>query len=285
MTDSIIVTTDSTCDLGEQAAKYGVQIMPLNVILGGESYKDGVEITPADIFAYVQKTGELPKTSAPNVETYKDFFAAFVAEGKKVIHVSISQKASSAYLNALSAAGEFPGKVFVVDSKALSTGQGLVVLKAADMVKAGLSAEEIVEKLSAVREHVNTSFIPDTLEYLYKGGRCSALSMYGAKILKLHPMIDMQDGQLYAAKKYRGDMLRCISKYVAELSEAYPEYDPCRCFITHSHADEELVALAKEKVAEHFAFAEVIETVAGSVITGHCGRNTLGVLFVTKREV
>ena len=170
-----------------------------------------------------------------------------------------------------------------MDSKGLSTGQGLLILRAADLREEGRGAEEIVDIVNALRPYVNTSFIPDRLDYLYKGGRCSRLALYGANILKIHPLIDMDDGQLVPGKKYRGSMVRCIEQYVSDLAARYPEYDTRRCFVTHSYADEEVVAAAKQKVAELFRFDEVLETVAGSVITGHCGRNTLGVLFIAKK--
>ena len=167
-----------------------------------------------------------------------------------------------------------------MDSLALSSGQGLLVMKAVDLRDAGKSAAEIEETVNALRARVNTSFVPDRLEYLYKGGRCSKMEMYGANILKIHPMIDMKDGQLGVKKKYRGKMTVCIKSYIEELKAAYPVYDKTRCFITHSSADAELVELAREMVQSEFDFDEVVETVAGSVITGHCGRNTLGVLFI-----
>lgn len=277
---SIQITTDSTCDLGELTQRRNIGIMPLSVILGSDSFQDGVNITPADIFAYVEKTGVLPKTAAPNVAGYEAFFARYVDEGKTVIHYNISQKASSSHVNAAEAAKRFGKRVFVIDSKALSSGQGLMVMKAADLKDEGKSAEEIVAQTRALASKINTSFVPDRLDYLYKGGRCSRMTMYGANLLKIHPLIEMKDGQLYAEKKYRGSMERCISNYIDDLKAQYPEYDKTRAFVTHSNADAELVRFAKEKAASVFDFDEIIETVAGSVITGHCGRNTLGVLFI-----
>lgn len=276
----IQITSDSTCDLGELAQKHGIRLMPLKVILDTETFKDGVDIAPADIFAFVEKTGMLPKTSAPGIEDFRELFSLLTANGDEVIHFTISSKASASYSCALAASREFDGKVRVVDSLALSSGQGLLVMKAVDLRDAGKSAAEIEETVNALRARVNTSFVPDRLEYLYKGGRCSKMEMYGANILKIHPMIDMKDGQLGVKKKYRGKMTVCIKSYIEELKAAYPVYDKTRCFITHSSADAELVELAREMVQSEFDFDEVVETVAGSVITGHCGRNTLGVLFI-----
>ena len=276
----IQITSDSTCDLGELAPKHGIRLMPLKVILDTETFKDGVDIAPADIFAFVEKTGMLPKTSAPGIEDFRELFSLLTANGDEVIHFTISSKASASYSCALAASREFDGKVRVVDSLALSSGQGLLVMKAVDLRDAGKSAAEIEETVNALRARVNTSFVPDRLEYLYKGGRCSKMEMSGANILKIHPMIDMKDGQLGVKKKYRGKMTVCIKSYIEELKAAYPVYDKTRCFITHSSADAELVELAREMVQSEFDFDEVVETVAGSVITGHCGRNTLGVLFI-----
>lgn len=278
----IQITADSTCDLGASIAERGIEIMPLSVILGTDSFLDGVSITPQDIFSYVENTKQLPKTAAPSAGDYEDFFSKYVNEGKTVIHVSISSKSSAACSYAQKAAEKFGGKVFVVDSRALSSGQGLLVMKLCDFKESGMSAGEIVKEAEKLIPKINTSFVPDRLDYLYKGGRCSRMAMYGANILKIHPLIEMEDGQLVAEKKYRGSMQKCISAYIADLAEKYPAYDGTRCFITHSSADAELVECARQKVAEYFTFDTVLETVAGSVITGHCGRNTLGVLFIAK---
>lgn len=279
----IKITSDSTCDLSaELIEKYGVGIFPLTVVLGEKSFKDG-EIAPADIFGYVKQTNQLPKTAAGSAEEYSRFFAENLEGYDALIHINISSQASSSYSAACVAAEEFGGKVYVIDSRALSTGQGLLVLKACDMAKEGLSAQEITDGLNALRAKVNTSFVPDALDYLHKGGRCSLAALIGAKVLKLHPMIcENEQGQLIAKKKYIGGMERCIKAYAAELKDKYPSYDKTRCFITHSSADKELVELARGLVAGYFDFDEVLETVAGSIVTSHCGRNTLGILFIAE---
>lgn len=280
----IVITSDSTCDLSaDLIAANDIRIMPLSVMLGGKTFRDGVNIAPADIFRYVDETGELPKTAAPSVEEYENFFRPFTDAGKTVIHFNISSKASGSHGFALAAAQKIGGdRVYVVDSHALSTGQGLLVLKACDLRREGRAAAQIYQTILSLRGKVNTSFIPDTLLYLYKGGRCSTLSYYGAKVLSIHPMIDMKEGQLYPKKKYIGKMARCIRSYINDLAAAYPDYDKTRCFVTHSNADPELVELAKDMVRELFDFDVILETVAGSIVTSHCGRNTLGVLFISK---
>ena len=278
----IKITADSTCDLGnELIQRYNVGIFPLTVVLGEKSYKDGIDIVPQDIFDYVKSTGNLPKTAAGSVDGYAQFFAENLQGYDALIHFSISSLASSSFNAASKAADTFKGKVFAVDSRALSTGQGLLVLKACDLAAEGHAAEDIVKTVKSLRPFVNTSFVPDALDYLHKGGRCSLAALLCATVLKLHPEIcENADGQLIAKKKYMGSIERCIRSYINDLHEEFRYYDKTRCFITHSSADESLVELAKKMVAELFDFKEVHVTVAGSIITSHCGRNTLGVLFI-----
>ncbi|MGN0818313.1 MAG: DegV family protein [Candidatus Coproplasma sp.] len=278
----IKITSDSTCDLSPELIEENkIGIFNLTVILGEKSFKDGNGISPQDIFEFVANTNTLPKTAAGSAEEYAEFFAEELKGYDALIHFNISAKASSSHSAACIASQSFGGKVYVIDSKALSTGQGLLVLKACDLVKQGMDANTVVKRIQETIPFVNTSFVPDSLDYLHKGGRCSLASMLGAKVLKLHPMIiEDREGQLVAKKKYMGTIERCIKNYITELREEYPSYDRTRCFITHSTADKELVDTAKKMVKELFDFDEVIETVAGSIVTSHCGRNTLGVLFI-----
>ena len=279
---SIRITSDSTCDLGALVEKHNIAILPLQVNLGSNSYHDGVDIVPQDIFKYVAETKQLPKTSAPSIGDYETFFEDQLKTCDEIIHFNISEKCSGSHNMAKQAAASFKGKVRVIDSMALSSGQGLLVMKAIDLLGEGKSADEIEEEINDLRWKVNTSFVPDSLDYLHKGGRVSGMVNVAAAVLKIHPLIYMSEGKLLPGKKYTGRMTMCIKRYIADLKEMYPDYDTTRCFVTHSCADEELVQLAKDLVKENFQFDEVVETVAGSIITSHCGRNTLGVLFITK---
>ena len=277
---NIRITSDSTCDLNHLIEERNIGIMSLQVNLGSDAFRDGVDITPEKIFDFVAETGTLPKTAAPSIGEYEDFFTKELAGYDALIHINISSKSSGSHNFAKTAAESFGGKVFVVDSKALSSGQGLLVLKACDMRDEGKSAEEIVTTLEEIRGRINTSFVPDNLDYLHKGGRVSGMVKTVAGMFKIHPQILMEDGQLVPGKKYKGKMSVLIKQYVDDLKELYPDYDKGRCFVTHSCADRELVEAATAKVKEVFEFDEIIETVAGSIITSHCGKGTLGVLFV-----
>ena len=277
---AIRITSDSTCDKGNYAAERNVGINPMMIILDGQIYHDGVDITPADIFKFVADTKQLPKTSATAVEEYKEFFEKELEGYDGLIHFDISAKSSVTYNNAKTAAEYFGGKVRVIDSMALSTGQGLLVLKACELRDEGKSLDDIEEAVNSIKKRVNTSFVPDSLDYLKKGGRVSGMVNLAAAMFRIHPAIVMQEGQLVPGKKYKGRMSNIIRQYVEDLKAQYPSYDKTRCFITHSSADQELVDIAKDCVKELFEFDEILETVAGAVVTSHCGRNTLGVLFV-----
>ena len=285
MSLNTVITSDSTTDLSrELRERYNVSVMPLKITLGDKIYTDGVDITPDDIYAHHDKTGELPKTSATNVGDCLEFFKPFTDAGKTVIHFTISSEMSSTYNNACLAAEEL-GNVYVIDTKNLSTGGGLLVVAAAEMLNAGLSAKETVEKTRALAPCVDASFVIDSLEYLYKGGRCSALAMFGANLLKLKPCIQVKDGKMDVAKKYRGKFSEVLKQYVKDKISDYSNIELDRVFITHAGCDPELVNEIVELVRKEVPFKEVFMTRAGCTVSSHCGANTLGVLFIRKSPI
>ena len=280
--NNIVITSDSTSDLSsELRQRYNINILPLGVTLGGKVYKDGVDITPDDIYAHHDKTGELPKTTAANVDEFYNFFKKFADEGKTVIHFDISSGMSSTFNNARIAAEEFEN-IYVIDSANLSTGIGLLVVAAAEMVNEGLEAEEIVAKINDMVPKVDASFVIDNLEYLYKGGRCSALAAFGANMLKLKPCIEVKNGAMGVGKKYRGRYADVLKTYVSERLGDGSDIDNSRVFVTHAGCDEEVVKQVVEQVKEAGNFKEVFLTRAGCTVSSHCGANTLGVLFIRK---
>ncbi len=278
---AVKITSDSTCDLSEEIInKYEIGIIPLTVTLGEASFKDGIEMNVGDIYEYVDRTGSLPKTSAVNISEYMDAFQKYVDEGYEIVHINLSAEFSSTYQNACLAAEE-TGHVHVLDSRNLSTGQGLIVMKAAEMSAAGKSAEEIYQVCREMTDRVEASFVIDSLEYLYKGGRCSALSAFGANLLKLKPCIVVDDGKMSPEKKYRGAFEKVILQYVRDRLKDREDIDYSRIFITHTRCSEKCVQDVREAIEKYAPeFNEIIETTAGSTITTHCGPNTLGILFV-----
>lgn len=285
MANNIIITSDSTSDLSPALReRYNIKTIPLGVNLGDKTYFDGVDITPDDIYEYHKKTGELPKTTAANVGDCIDFFKSFTDEGKTVIHFSISSEMSSTYNNACLAANEFEN-VYVIDSKNLSTGSGLLVVAAAEMVASGMEADEIVEKINQLIPCVDASFVIDNLEYLHKGGRCSAVAMLGANLLKLKPCIEVKNGKMDVGKKYRGKYGEVLKQYVVERIGDATNIDLDRVFVTHAGCDTDIVDQIIDLVKQTAPFKEVFLTRAGCTISSHCGANTLGVLFIRKSPI
>lgn len=281
----IIISSDSTCDLSpELIKKYDISIIPLGITLGTNVYRDGVDITPDDIYAHHQKTGELPKTTASNVGECIDYFADLTKNGDTVIHFSISSTMSSTYSNNCIAASEFDN-VYIIDSKNLSTGSGLLVLAAAEMAQDGMDAKDIVAKLEQISPCVDASFVIDSLEYLHKGGRCSAVAMLGANLLKLKPCIEVKNGSMGVGKKYRGVYGRVLTEYVAERLQNVDDIDTARVFVTHAGCDKEIVDAVYNQVKDSGIFKEVLLTRAGCTVSSHCGANTLGVLFIHKSPI
>ncbi len=278
---SFKISSDSTCDLlPSYLEENEVFLSRLTIILGATEYTDCVDIDTQKALAYVEETGQLPKTAAYTVEQYIEDFKNLTKDGSELIHFSISSKSSSSHDHALLASKEVKG-VYVVDSKHLSTGQGLQIVKAVEMRKEGKSAKEVYDYMTANTSLVQTSFVVDRLDFLHKGGRCSLLQLLGAKMLKIHPQISMKDGALSIKKKYSGNMIRSVNQYVLDLANEYTNYDKKLCFITHCEADRAIVDAVRAKVEELFEFEEIIETKAGTTVGVHCGKNTIGVLFWT----
>ena len=278
----IKITADSTCDLPKELLeKYNISLIPLTVVKNDQSFKDGVDIHPADIFAHVAAGGALCSTSAGSVGEYADVFEVHAAENDAVIHISLGSGFSSSYQNACLAAEDFDN-VYCVDSMNLSTGQGLVVLKAVALAQSGKEVQAILEELNALVPKVEASFLVDKLDYLAKGGRCSSAAALGANLLNLKPCIEVRDGKMTVVKKYRGNYAKCLASYVKERLADREDIDRETLFITQTVVSEECSKAVSEAVAAYGNFANIYETTAGCTVSCHCGPGTLGVLFVRK---
>lgn len=274
----IAISAESTIDMPKELlAEYGIKTIPFTVILGAEELRDG-DFPVSQIIDYVDKTKTLPKTSAINRAQYEEYFAELRKEYDAVIHVSLSSEISSACSNAKAVAAETDG-VYVIDSKSLSTGIGLIAIYASKLAKKGIAPEEIVAKCEERVPHVQASFVLARLDYLYKGGRCSALQLFGSNVLKLRLQILVKDGKMGPAGKYRGNMDACIDKYVTDTLNQFTNPDLSEVFITSTTATDAQNALVKKKLEEH-GFKHIMITHAGGTITSHCGENTLGILFI-----
>ena len=278
----IKILSDSTCDLPAQLLeKYNISLVPLTVVKDGKEYKDGITITPANIFEHVAAGGELCSTSAANIGEYTDIFEKYAGEYDAVIHINLGSGFSTCYQSACLAAEEFDN-VRVIDSKNLTAGQGLVVLKACELAETMDDLDAIVEELNAFTEKVEVSFVVDKLDYLVKGGRCSSAAALGANLLGLKPCIEVKDGKMSVVKKYRGNYAKCLTTYVKERLEGRDDIDRSKIFVIQTVVSEECYNGVMEAVSTYGNFETVFESTAGCTISCHCGPGTLGILFVRK---
>ena len=277
---NIKILSDSTCDLSQAILEENnITLVPLTVIMADQQYKDGVTITPAQIFDHVAAGGDLCSTSANSVGEYEDWFRKYAADYDGVLHITIGSGCSSCFQNACIAAQEFDN-VAVVDSMNLSTGQGLVVLEACRLAKQCNTLEELREKVQAFTSRVEASFLVDKLNYLVKGGRCSAAAALGANLLNLKPCIEVRDGKMIVVKKYRGNYAKCLANYVKDRLANRDDIDWDKVFITYTPVSDSALDLVRNAVAELGHFSTITESKAGCTISCHCGPGTLGIIFV-----
>ena len=278
----IKITSDSTCDLSKELIeKYDIKVVPLTVIKDNEAFLDGESITPADIFAHVANGGDLCSTTAKNIGEYTDLFEEYSSRYDGIIHINIGAEFSSCYQNACLAAEDFDN-VRVIDSKNLSTGQGLVVLKACELAQTCESLDQIKEALDAFTPRVEASFLLDQLKYMVKGGRCSAAAALGANLLNLKPCIEVKNGKMGVVKKYRGTYSKCLASYVKDRLNERDDLDKKYLFVTHTPVTDECAKAVEDAVNQYADFENIYWTEAGCTVSCHCGPGTLGVLFVRK---
>ena len=280
---NIKILSDSTCDLPKELQEhYDITLFPLTVIKDGKNYRDNVTITPADIFAHVAVGGDLCSTAAGNVSEYQELFAQYADKYDGVVHVNIGSGFSSSYQNACLAAMDYDN-VIVIDSQNLSTGQGHIVVQAAQLAKECATLEELKEKIEAVVPKVEASFVLDQLQYMVKGGRCSSAAALGANLLNLKPCIEVRDGKMSVVKKYRGNYAQCLASYVKDRLSGREDMQTDLLFLTFTPVADEDMQAVRAAVQEHGScFKTVVDAEAGCTVSCHCGPGTLGVLFVRK---
>ncbi len=283
---NVKIVADSTCDLSaDLIKKYDITIIPLCIVMGENSYFDGIETTPEEIYKWADANKTTPKTAAVTIDNAASLLKPFMDEDREIVFFGISSQMSTT-CNVVRLIGEEAGydKLHVIDSQSLSTGIGLQVLYAARLSMAGESAASIVEKVEKRRSAVSASFVIDTLTYLSRGGRCNSVTALLANTLKLKPEIVVKDGAMIVAKKYRGQLGSVLLKYAKDQEEALLAADKNCVFITHSGCSDDIVAPIKEYLESLSHFENIYVTRAGGVISSHCGPGTLGVLYYTDGE-
>lgn len=277
------IISDSTCDLSQELLeKYDVEIAPLHVLLGDKEYEDGKSITPDEIYTWSDANNATPKTSAAGIEQMMTVYRPYLEKGEEIVVFSISGAMSTTnnVMRMAAAESEAEDKIFVIDSENLSTGVGLLVIEAAIMAKEGKTGAEIVAHIDTIKPRVRASFVVDTLTYLHRGGRCSGVAALAGGVLKLHPKIVVENGNMKPAEKLRGKMSKVIMDYVKSMEDDLKNAEKSRVFITHSGGCDEIISEVHKYLEELNQFDEILVTRAGCVVSSHCGPGTLGVLFI-----
>lgn len=277
--EKIKITADSTCDIPAELLKeYDITLCPLCILMGDKEVRDHANVAE-EIYQYFRETKKTPKTSAISTEEYKEFFAANLPKDGSLIHFNISGELSCTHRNAAEAAKAFTN-VYVIDSRNLSSGTAISILRTVKYRNEGMSAANIVARVNSEIDKVQCSFIVDDLTYLHRGGRCSATTKFFASILRIKPQILMKNGKMESGKKFRGNFNFCVKQYVDCVLNANPEPDLSILFITHTKmSNPQIVEDIKQQVLARYPFARVIESVASGTVTAHCGENTIGILF------
>lgn len=280
MSKPVYITADSTCDLPpELLERFHIKIVPLHVLLGEENYLDGVDFTPDMIFERYKTDKILPRTAAVSPQEFEDFFGPLVEAGYEVVHMDISSELSATYQNAVIASQELPG-VYPIDTRHLSNSISLLLLEACRLRDEGKSAAEIAQAVTDLIPKVQTSFVIDTLEYLWKGGRCTGVAAFGANLLNLKPCIEMRDGQLEVGKKYRGNIVKVYEKYIAERLTGRNIRSDYVFIVSSNELSQDVAEKLEGLVRSMIGVQEVFFARAGSTISAHCGPGTMGILFM-----
>ena len=283
----IRIITDSTCDLSKELIeKYNIRVIPLHVSFPGDDtqYLDGVNINSEQLYDLAAKLNVLPKTGAVNVVEFIKVFEEELAKGNEIFYVGIGSGLSSSYNNACIAREQFPdSKIVVLDGQNLSTGTGLIVIKAARLVKEGKSLEEIKEICEKAVPLVSAKFCIDRLDYLYKGGRCSGMAMIAAHALKIHPVAKVINNKLVVYKKPRGKYENAVEVQIDEFMHDLDNIDKSCVFITHSGRMDGIEKQIYDKISPYLDKENLFITEAGCTICSHCGPKTIGILYILKK--
>ncbi len=281
---NVKIFADSTCDLPlRKIEEHDIGIVPLYVVLDGRAYKDMLEITPDVIFDHFEATKRTPQTASPNVWDFVEAFKPFLEQGREIVYVAISSKASAAVPNARLAAADLgTDRIHVVDSQNIAMGGGVMVLRAAEMADQGCTADEIVAEMARIAPLVHTSFITDSLDFLHKGGRVSALQLLGANLLQVKPTIVVSDGRPIPGPRYRGQMIDCVRKYVTDVLSNMKKPDPAHIFVAYSRVARELIELERKLVEGLGVFREILVEHVGCVIASHAGAGAVGIMYLER---
>ncbi len=280
--NKVKIVADSTCDLNSSLLQtYNIETIALPVNLGDKACLDGIDVHTPDLFEYYKKSGKLPTTSAPTPAYYEDFYQKWTEEGYEVVHLSISAEMTVTPNIAKMAAENFPN-VFPIDSRNVSCGMGILAVQAAILRDQGLSGSEIRDRILAMRDKVRTAFVISTLEYLYKGGRCTGLQALGANLLNLKPCIEVENGKMDVTKKYRGKLENVACSMIQDKLANAENVDLGQLYIASYGVSDEIMEACKKKIMECQPFEQIQVNETGCSVAVHCGPGTFGIIYLEK---
>lgn len=276
----INILTDSTADIPiEYLKSYQIETIPMYVQVNGKIYKDGEDIDAEMLFEQVEKTGEYPTTSAPSPDDFKQYFD----NESPLIYIGVSSKLSSTFQNAQAAIKELDRKqIDLIDSLSFSTGYGQVVLQAAEWRNKGMGFEELGFRIRDLVRHARGIFILDTLDYLYHGGRCSAIEHFVSSALHIHPFLNIKpEGTLGVLQKVRGSRIKAVEALWRYFISQLDQIDLKRIFLMHIDCDDEIDYLVNRiRSLDQRIKLEVGHV--GCVLATHSGRKPLGIAYCEK---
>ncbi len=282
----ICITTDCACDLTSDMLKtYNIDLMYFYITTETGRFRDVDEITSRNIFEYLQDERKRTTTKAPPTEEFREFFERKLEKYDEVIHITISSKISMSMKNSTQAVeqmGEAGKRIHIFDSRHLSSGLGLIVLKGAQMLVKGHSSQEIIEELTKLREMVSTTFMANNADYLYINNKVSKNVKLICSVFNIHPVLKMQDGYLKLKSIQIGNYEKSAIRYIKKELKNAEKIDKEKLFITHSGCSVNDIKLIKKEVEKYINFENVWVTKASATISGNSGPRTFGVLFARK---
>lgn len=281
----IKIFTDSSIDLpGEVLKDLDLSIVSMNINLDNKEYVDLVDIDSDFILDYGDKHKKTPKTSCPTFQQVEEILSE-LGESDYGLFLLISSKSSSSthlVINNVLASKGLEDRVAIIDSKSLSGGLGLLAIKARELVDCGYKFKKVVKLLNEYTEKISTSFVIDTLDYLYYGGRCSQMTLIFAGSLKIKPMVSLVEGDMKVVKKYRGNLTKVLGKYVDDMISNIENINSKYLVIAHTRIDQGYLDLVLNKIKQQEYFENIYVTKASATITSHAGANTVGLFYSFK---
>ncbi|MBQ9147944.1 MAG: DegV family protein [Oscillospiraceae bacterium] len=275
---SVRIVVDSTCDL-RPALRQRVRVVPLTVFFGDEEYLDGVNLSAQEFYRKLSQTKVFPRTSQASPFAFSESFAEAVHAGDSVVCITVSSKLSGTYQSAVIAAEDYPGRVFVVDSRQVAISCAVMAEYALELAEEGKTAEEIAAELTALRDKVKLLAVVDTLEYLHRGGRLSKTVAIAGGLLSLKPIIGVVDGEVKMVGKARGN--KASNRAMNQQIEALGVDTGKPILLGYTGLDD---ALLRKYVAECGEFwpKDTPAMLVSGVIGAHAGPGAVAAAFFSK---